>query len=173
MTVEGEELLAIGRIAKPFGVHGEVVVRVLADDPERFRTVHTVHLGSSPEDTRPVDVRVVNIGRRGVRLRVGGVETRSDAEGLVGQFLFVDRAHRRGLQEGTFFVHTIIGMTVVDEQGVQRGRVKSVLKLPAQDVYVIEHEGREFLLPAVREFIRSVDTRQRILTVRLIEGIVE
>jgi len=173
LTLEGDELLAIGRIAKPFGVHGEVVVRVLADDPARFRSVHRVHLGISGKDARPVEVRVVNIQPRGVRVRILGVTTRGDAERLVGQVLFVDRRGRRRLPPGTFFVHSIIGMKVRDEEGVERGRVKRVLKLPAQDVYVIEYEGREFLLPAVREFVRSVDTKQKILTVRLIEGILE
>jgi len=170
---KGDELLAIGRIAKPFGVAGEVVVRVLADDPERFRTVRSVHLGTSADSARPADIQVLNIEPRGVRVRIQGVQTRTDAEGLVGWYLFVDRSHRKRLPAGTFFVHSIIGMRVLDEHGAERGHVKDVLKLPAQDVYVIEHGGKEFLLPAVREFVRSVDARRRILTVRIIEGIEE
>ena len=66
-----------------------------------------------------------------------------------------------------------MGLAVVDEQGVEQGTVREVLKMPAHDVYVVGGKGNEILLPAVKEFILKIDLRTRTIKVRLIEGMVE
>jgi 16S rRNA processing protein RimM len=76
-------------------------------------------------------------------------------------------------KKGTHFVHDIVGLNVVDEKGIGVGVVKDVLRLPAQDVYVIEKDGREWMLPAVKEFVASIDVVARTMRVRVIEGLME
>jgi 16S rRNA processing protein RimM len=67
----------------------------------------------------------------------------------------------------------VMGLTVLDQEGAVVGHVRDVLKLPAHDVYVIERHGGKILIPAVREFILSIDPEAGILRVHLIEGMVE
>lgn len=168
--VADDDLLAIGRITKAFGVQGEVVLEPLADDVARFRRLRVAYLGRSPDVTRKVTVHVTSVEPRGVRLRIEGTETRTQAEELKGSYLFVDRLHRRAVRRGTYFVSDIVGLSVKGEDGVYYGIVKDVLKMPAQDVYVVDRDGKEILIPAVREFIRAVDLKGGVITVRLIEG---
>jgi 16S rRNA processing protein RimM len=61
----------------------------------------------------------------------------------------------------------------VDEKGNTVGTVKDVLRLPAQDVYVIDKNGREWMLPAVKEFVTSIDVATKTMWVRVIEGLME
>jgi 16S rRNA processing protein RimM len=166
-------LLAVGQVAKAFGIHGDLVVRSLADSPERFRRLQAVHVGRSAQATRPAAVESVTIEARGIRIHLKGVNDRTAAEALRGCFLFVDGKHRARPGRGRYFVHEIVGLRVVDERGTQRGVVKEVLKLPAQDVYVIADGAAEYMLPAVREFVREVDLAAGLLRVRLIDGIRE
>lgn len=174
MSEAGDEtLLAVGQVEKAFGIRGEVVIRLLTDSPERFRRLHAVRIGRDAEAARPATVDAVAVEGRGVRLHLKGVDDRTAAEALRGQYLFVDRRHRARLKPGRHFVHEIVGLTVEDERGVRHGVVKEVLKLPAQDVYVIAEAGREYMLPAVREFIREIDLEAGLLRVRLIDGIRE
>ena len=77
------------------------------------------------------------------------------------------------LPRGRYFVHQIVGLTVLDQHSAVVGRVRDVLKLPAHDVYVVEREGRELMIPAVREFVRGIDPESGIVRVHLIEGMVE
>lgn len=168
-----DALLAVGEVDKPFGIRGEVVVKPLTDSTERFRGLRAVRIGWNAEASRPATVDAVAIERRGVRVHLSGVDDRTAAESLRGQFLFVDRRHRAKLLEGRHYIHDIVGLAVEDEHGVRCGVVRDVLKLPAQDVYVITGGGREFMLPAVREFIREVDLEAGVLRVRLIEGMRE
>ncbi len=173
MKNRDQQLLAVGRIVKAFGVRGEVVVECLADSPDRFRTVHAVLLGPDAATARPTRVLRAAIEPRGVRISLRDVADRTSAERLVGHFLFVDARHRAKLPPSRFFVHQVVGLTVLDQNSAVVGHVRDVLKLPAHDVYVVERHGHEVLIPAVREFIRSIEPESGVIRVQLIEGMAE
>ncbi|MBM2841023.1 MAG: rimM [Bacteroidetes bacterium] len=76
-------------------------------------------------------------------------------------------------KKGTYFVHDVVGMTVVDEHDNNIGTIKDVLRFPAQDVYLVEHNGNEWMIPAVKEFVDSIDVASKTMRVRLIDGLVD
>jgi 16S rRNA processing protein RimM len=167
------DLLAVGKIVKASGIRGDVIVQPMTDSPARFRQLRNVLMGEDPKSVIAVEIEAGAIESRGVRVRIAGVADRTAAEQTIGNYLFVDEEHRVRIPRGRFFVHEIIGMTVIDQDGKNRGVVKDVLKLPAHDVYVVECNSREFMLPAVKEFIRDIDVKQRVLTANIIEGLIE
>jgi 16S rRNA processing protein RimM len=172
------ELIAVGKIVKAFGIKGDVIVQPMTDDPERFRLLRNVRISRGPGETNreshgAVRIERVAIGQRGVRLKLEGVDDRSRAEDLVGRNVLVDEEQRVRLPKGRYFIHDIIGLAVVDEQGRHIGVVKDIMRLPANDVYVVDRHGRELLLPAVKEFIKQVDLDSRSVCVSLIEGMLE
>lgn len=169
----GADLLAVGKIVKVFGIRGELVVQSMTDNPERFRQLRSVLMGTEPGSVREVQIQEAAVSNRGVRVRIAGIADRTAAERVVGNLLFVDREHRVRIPRGRFFVHELIGLTVLDEDGHSRGVVKDVLKLPAHDVYVVQHESREYMIPAVKQFIREIDLKQGVLKVNMIEGLAE
>ena len=166
-------LYAIGRVVKAFGIRGEVVVEPLTSVPSRFSTLRSVLVGRTPEQTRPLGIGDVRVEARGIRIRFSEIGSRNDAETLVGLFLFVTEEQRVRLSPGSHYVEDLIGIDVVNESGEQVGVIKEVMKLPAQDVYVVEHEGKDIMIPAVREFILSIDVRKRRMVVRMIDGLRE
>jgi 16S rRNA processing protein RimM len=173
VTDRSHGLLAVGQIVKAFGIRGEVIARSYADSPARFLSLSSVHVGPDEKRTREVRIERVNPEHRGIRLKLAGIDDRTAAEGMRGTFLFVDETQQVRLPEGRFFVHEVVGMTVLDENDRRIGRVREVLKLPAHDVYVIEEHGRESMIPAVKEFLVGIDPVAGVIRVRLIEGMVE
>lgn len=168
-----EELLAVGTIVKAFGIQGEVVVQSLADSPARFQKLDAVWAGKDAATAALIKIRCTSVEARGVRLRIEGVADRSAAERMIGTLLFVDRSRRVPLPRGSFYVHQVVGLRVEDEAGTALGTVREVLKYPAHDVYVIRGERGEILVPAVKEFVKTIDPARGLMRVRLIEGMVE
>lgn len=166
-------LLAIGKIVKAFGIGGEVVVFPMTDDTLRFKKLKNVFVGQTELKATDRAITAVAVEQRGVRLRLEGIEDRTAAEQLVGLLLFVDEKDAVRLQKGTFFIHQVVGLNVVDETGQPIGSVKDVLKYPAHDVYVVESNGRELMLPAVKEFIKKIDIEANVMRVKLIEGMLD
>ncbi len=173
MTKTTRELLAVGKLAKAFGVRGELIVTPMTDAPERFRRLRQLFVGSDEETAAETAVAWARVEHRGIRLKLQGVDDRTAAERLVGSLLFVDAHHRIRLPKGRYFIHDIVGLTVVDETRGVVGTVQDVLKYPAHDVYVVAFHDREYMIPAVKEFIRDIDLSSRRLTVRLIEGMTD
>jgi 16S rRNA processing protein RimM len=168
-----QSFLAIGKIVKAFGIRGEMVVRSYADSPSRFERLKSVFVGLNEGTAREMGVEGVRAEERGVRLKLAGVGDRTAAEKFVGTLVFVDGRNRVKPPRGRFFVHDVVGLRVLDETGCMIGTVKEILKLPAQDVYVIERHGRDILVPAVKEFIQEIDPAAGVIRVHLIEGMVE
>jgi 16S rRNA processing protein RimM len=166
-------LLAVGRIVKAHGTRGDVAVQSLSDVPGRFKNLQSAYLGVSAGSARHVTIDRAVAGPRGVRLHIAGVGDRTAASQLAGQYLFVDAGQHIRLPKGRHFVHEVIGLTVIDQEGVVRGTVKDVMKLPAHDVYLVGDGAHEFMIPAVKEFVIDLDVETRRLTVKLIDGMLE
>lgn len=169
----GRELFAVGKIVKSFGVHGEVVIQAMTPDTKRFKKLKHALRGVDSGSAVECTVERTQIEPRGVRLKLAGVDDRTAAEALVGQLIFVDEKERIRIPKGTWFVHDVLGSRVVDEQRGELGVIAEILKLPGHDVYAVRGNGKEILIPAVKEFIVRVDVATHTVTVRLIDGMAE
>ena len=158
--------LAIAKITKPHGIKGEVRVTVLLDSPELFCRVKSAYL----EDMK-VRISARNAGDAAI-VRIQNVLTRDDAELLRGKTLYVDREDADRLKETEYFVDDLVGCSVVSEDGSPVGTLKAVHSRPAQDLYEIESEdGKSFLIPAVKEFVKEVNVPEKRIVIQIIEGL--
>jgi len=170
VSIAPDQLYAVGSVVKAIGIAGEVVVQPMTDFPARFRTLHLLWLGADSSSVAETVVEKAVVSPRGIRLKLKGIDDRDAAERIRGKLLFVDEAHRAKLPKGRYFVHDVLGLAVREEGGSDLGTVADVLRYPASDVYVVRGDRGEILIPAVKEFVRSVDLGTRTMTVRLIEG---
>jgi 16S rRNA processing protein RimM len=73
--------------------------------------------------------------------------------------------------EGEYLREEIIGLTVVTTDGEEIGRIADIIAMPAHDVYVVAAGDREYLIPAVREFIAEILPDEGRLIVKKMEGL--
>jgi 16S rRNA processing protein RimM len=158
-------------VTKAFGIKGEVVVQPMTESAARFKKLKRVLLGKQESEATERVIESVQVEARGVRLRFETCTDRTSAEALVGSLLFVNEDQKIVPKKGSHFIHDVIGVHVLDEDGNSVGTVKDVLRMPAQDVYVIDRDGHEWMLPAVKEFVRAIDVTKRTMRVRVIEGL--
>ncbi|MBQ3921544.1 MAG: 16S rRNA processing protein RimM [Firmicutes bacterium] len=159
--------IRIGQITSAVGIKGEVRVFPYTDIPERFKKLGEVEL-----DGTSVKIESSRVAKNMVVLKLAGTDDRNAAERLRGKDLFVQREKLSGIPEDTFFIQDLEGLCVVDEEGRPVGTLSAVYQRSVQDLYEITREdGKTFLLPAVKEFVRKIDLEAGTITVRLIEGI--
>jgi 16S rRNA processing protein RimM len=177
LSVGVEGLIAIGRIVKAFGVRGDVIVQPMTDDPDRFTGGSRVFLGKAAHavagtgaDLTETTIEFAQQDGRGVRLHLAAVPDRTAAEKSVRMYVLIPKMERRELEDGRYYVNDLIGLAVISTDGEHLGVLANVLRMPGHDVYVVRDNGSEFMIPAVKEFIRAVDLDARTVTVSLIEG---
>jgi 16S rRNA processing protein RimM len=173
MSLVETDLVTIGKIERPFGVKGAVKVRSLSDVPGRFDQLSAVSVMSA--GGQMVDRTVTHMRRAGPTyiMQFDGITTPEEAGTLRGALIQVPRCEPSSRQGDALYECDLIGMAVVDEAGHDLGLIETIWDLPGHQVFVVKQEGREVLIPAVKDFVTAVDLAQKRMTVRTIEGLVE
>ncbi|MBE5806904.1 MAG: 16S rRNA processing protein RimM [Clostridiales bacterium] len=149
--------LAIGEITKPQGVRGEVKIRPITCDVDRFEGLEHVFLKRG-DTFEPLNIRVNRIAADAVFANVEGVEDRSAAERLRGEMLYVDRANAVELDEDSNFLVDLIGLKGLTDDGRDLGVLRDVMQPGGNDVYVFRsRQYGEVLVPALVSVVESVD----------------
>jgi len=162
-----QRLFAVGRVLAPWGIRGDVVIAVLSDNPDRFRTGAGVLLAG-----RPCTVQRHRVVAGKTVVKLSGVADRNQAEALRGSLLEVAETDLMSLPPDTYFHHQIIGLEAVTTDGRGLGPVSEVLKTGANDVYVI-HGDREYLIPAIGDAVKQVDLEGGRIVIEALPGLLE
>jgi 16S rRNA processing protein RimM len=168
-----QELCLIGTIVAAHGIRGAVRVQSHSDVPGRYGRLEDVLVGASQEDAATMTVAEVSEDGSRVLVHFSESSDRDSAEALVGHHLYVTDEEMEAPPEGRYFVHDLIGCRVETPEGDARGTVRDVMLLPANDVYVVEYRGFEVLVPAVPDFIKSVNTAEKRIVVTPVDGLFE
>ncbi len=156
--------ITIGQVVGPFGIQGGIKVKVLTDFLERFEKGREVLI-----DGEPYVITVVQWHKGQARLKLDGISNRDLAEGLKWADVEVPSDDVPDLDEDEFLTEDLIGMAVVSTDGRNLGQVTEVLASPAHDIIVV---GKT-MIPAVKEFVTDIDLQSGVMTVQLIEGMLE
>ncbi len=157
-----QQYLEAGTIVTTHGVHGEVKILPWADGPEFLTLFDRVYLQG-----REYPVENARVQKTCVLMKLRGIDTVEAAQALRDQVVRVDRNDVE-LEEGTYFISDLIGLKVLCEDE-ELGKVKEILTLPGNDVYVVKGE-HEYMIPGVKEFIKEIDPEAGIIRVKIIEG---
>jgi 16S rRNA processing protein RimM len=156
--------LVVGQVTAPFGVEGAVRVRPETEDPERFSRLRQVRLELPSGEERIVTIRSARVTPRGVVLQLEESPNREAAESLRGAWVKIKQSMAIPLAEGSYWVHDIVGLKVVTEEGEDLGEVTEVIRTGANDVYVTPRA----MVPAIRDVVRSIDLKAGRIVVSML-----
>ena len=165
--------LKVGVITSVHGIKGEVKVFPTTDDSKRFKKLKQVYLNTGKE-LLPLEIEGVKFFKQMVILKFKGYDNPDDVSKFRQKELWIDRKDAVKLMKDEYFIADLIGISVCTEEGMLIGTLKDVIETGANDVYAVETpEGKEILIPAIKQCILNVDTDQRKMTVYLMEGLLD
>jgi 16S rRNA processing protein RimM len=165
------EYLVVGYLRRPHGLHGEMVMEVHTDFPERIKPATEVYIGDSHQKQVIAGARFHN---EGLLIKFRDLETPEHAGRYRNQPVYVTAADRPVLPDGQYYHHELIGFNVVDEKKESIGTLVEIMQTGANDVYVVRRaDGREVLLPVIASVVIAVETGHRQIRVRPIPGLLD
>jgi len=170
----GEDFIVIGRISKPHGVKGEISIEYFnPEDPQLFSHYHMIFLQGDEGSLSPYRVLSVRPHKRFILAQLEGIRTGAEAEQLRGKKVLVDPRELPPLEADEYYWKDILGMRVVSETGKDVGTVREIVPTGSNDVYVIQKGAQEFLIPATKDVIMSIDVKARTMIIRPLEGLLQ
>ena len=170
-TAGEPDFLAVGKVRRPHGVRGDVLVEIYTDFPERLQPRKMIYAGER-------HLRLTISRRRahndGLLLAFEGFATPEEVGQFRNQTLYVAQADVPELPEDEYYQYELLGLRVEDETGKPLGTLTEVIQTGANDVYVVTGEnGSELLLPAIRGVILDVNMAAKTMRVHLLPGLIE
>lgn len=156
--------VTVGRIGRPHGIRGEVVVGVRTDEPE-IRFAVGARLDTDPADVGPLTVAAVRRQSGELIVRFRGIRDRTAAGELRGTWLSVDSGTLAPTGDpDEFRDHELVGLCVRTVDGADVGVVEDVLH-HGQDTLIVRAASREILVPFVKAIVISVDVEAGVLVI--------
>lgn len=149
-----------GEIVTTHGVRGEVKVLSWLDSPEMLCEFDRCRI-----DGREYAMDAVRVQKTCNLVKLRGVDTMEDAQKLRGKTM---ELYREDISDELIFAAELVDVDVLAD-GACIGKIKEVLDYPGNSVYVVQGE-REYLIPAVKEFILSTDLERNQMQVKLLKG---
>jgi 16S rRNA processing protein RimM len=164
------DYLIIAEIVGVFGLKGEVKANILTEFPERFKALKTVYVG--PEH-RPCAIESARFSRNQVILKLGGCDDPAAAGELRKALLFVPVEEAMPLPEDQFYHYQLVGLDVWTTGGEFVGKIVEVLAYTANDILVVQREGGEVLIPAIKDVVKVVDLENGRMEIEALPGLLE
>ncbi len=165
-----KQYLEIGKIVAVQGLKGEVRVEAWCDSPEFLCEFDTLYFAKGKT---AIEIERARRQKNIVIMKMKGIDTVEQATELRGKVLYMNRDDV-SLDEGCYFVQDLIGLDVVDvDTNESYGTLAEVMPTPANDVYIIKKDDKEWLIPAIPDVIEKTDIANGKLIIRKMEGLFE
>lgn len=159
------EYFLVAKIVSAEGDKGFLKIDSFSDSPERFAKLKNVYIDFWGEK-KLFSLKYVKRIKENILIKFKDFDDKESVEVLIGREVFIDSQDVLKLPQGHYFIHDIIGSSVI-RNDVVFGKVTDVYSLTSNDVYVIRKtNGKEILIPAVHEFIESIDTINKVLILK-------
>jgi 16S rRNA processing protein RimM len=165
--------IAVGVIRKPHGIHGEASVELWTDSAERFDSLAEVTL-VSPDSSQLRSAAIESVRAHGGRalVRLAGIDSPEAVAELRNWTIEIDERDARSLEDGEYFIHDLIGLTLVDASGIERGVVVEALEGGGGILLDVKRkDGSRFDVPFASSICTKIDLSARSMLVELPKGL--
>ncbi|MFN2394654.1 MAG: ribosome maturation factor RimM [Bacteroidales bacterium] len=172
--MQKEKCFYLGKIIKPLGYKGEVVIYIDTDDPEEYKNIDSVFI-----DIRgrlvPFFVERTELRNKNNQLTIKfhDIDNEEDALSISGSEIFLPLDLLPHLEGNAFYFHEIEGFDVTDREKGNIGKISKVLDHRGNPLFEIRFMDKEILIPVKDDFIEKVDKKNRMIYIKAPEGLID
>jgi 16S rRNA processing protein RimM len=166
----GEPLfLVVGRLLKPHGLHGEIMMELDTDFPERLKPGGVILVG---ESHMPTTIRSRRVHKNGLLLGFDKIHSPEEAGRLRNEIVYVNAEDLPPLAIGEYYHHQVLGLRVITDTGQELGTLAGILGTGANDVYIVRSaSGKESLIPNIESVVKEIDLEKGEMLIHLLDGL--
>ncbi len=153
--------MLIGQIVGVHGIKGNCKFRSYAESLSVFQSDGVVLVATSDGRQKHYEINWVKPHAKTALISLKGVDTRDQAEALIGCELFIEKSRLPDPEEGSYYWFDLIGLEVFDIDQKYLGRLESIIETGSTDVYVVKEGDMEILIPALESVVQNIDLKKK------------
>lgn len=170
-------MIKVGRIVNTFGIRGQIKVIADTDFPEeRFARGAQLHILDNNQSIAQVVVEQAHLHKGTYLITLEGYHNINQVEIYKGMWLAIDPEDQHELEDDAYYHHQIIGLEIITTQGQALGKVKEILSLGSNDVWVVKRTQpgkKDALIPFIEDVVKNVNLEKGQATIELMEGLID
>lgn len=171
--MQKSDCFSLGKITKTHALKGEVIIFLDVDFPEDYSNLEAIFLDIKGQLVPYVIEQIQIKGKKSI-LKLEDINTIEQAEPIVNTDVYLPVSTLPKLKGNQFYYHDVIGFELVNEADKSAiGTLKAIYESSGQDLFGVENEGKEILIPIVDDFLKKVDHEAKQITVNLPDGLLD
>jgi len=173
--MEEPRLIPVGKISRVHGVRGAVKIYPYGESLAQQQAGDELYLLGSVQGGEETALTLVSLRPQG-KLWIGqfreipGID---EAQKIVGKQVYLPRNRLSPAAEGEYFYYQLIGLKVETTKGSFLGRLIAIIETGSNDVYVVDRQGKEVLIPALEDVVVEVDLTRGQMIIDPPEGLID
>lgn len=166
-----KEYFEVGQIVNTNGLKGFVKIKPFTDNIKEFETFDSIYV-QEKDNLVEYKIEAVRYVKQMVLIKLKGIDNIDMAEALRNLYVKVKRDSLPKLQKNSYYIADLLECDVYTVDGDVLGKMDDVFKTGSNDVYVVKStEGKQILLPAIKDVIQNIDINNKKIIVKLMEGL--
>jgi 16S rRNA processing protein RimM len=170
--MEHDGFYLLGSIYRTHGVKGNVIIRLDVDQPAAYKKLQAAFLDLEGS-LHPYKVTSASVLNDQLIVHFEGIEDMDTAEQLIRVPVYLPLNELPALKGKKLYLHEAAGMRVIDALEGELGVIEKIYELPEQPMASVPMNGKELLFPLIAAFIERIDRENKVLYVKLPEGLVD
>lgn len=167
-----KEYLEIGQIVNTNGLKGMLKIKPFTDDITMFENLEIIYIQKGQELIAK-NIEEVKYVKNMVLLKLEGIDNIEEAEKYRNMYIKIDKEDIGDIPEDSYLVVDMLKCNVYTEENEMLGKMVDILSTGSNDVYVVKTaEGKEVLLPAIKDVIKEIDIKNKKIIVSLMDGLI-
>lgn len=168
------QMIPVGKITRTHGVRGAVKVHPYGETLATMVRGETLFLGADAQG-KAGELTIESLAPQGnlFIVRFSQVTAMEAAQNIAGREVLLPEESLPPASEGEYYHYQLIGLVVETRDGKRVGVLRGIIETPANDVYAVDCEGREILIPAVDEVVWEVDLEGGRMVIDPPEGLID
>jgi 16S rRNA processing protein RimM len=163
----------LGKITKKYSVKGEVLLKIDTDQPSYYKKIKSLFIYKENKLTLH-KIEVARFHKDSLlRLKFEGINSEKEANSIINCDIYLPINNLPILTGNKFYYHDVINYLIIDEDFGEIGKIISIKENISQDLFVIDHNKNEVLIPIHDEFIVEVDKKKNQIIVKTPEGLID
>lgn len=166
------DYIIVGKVINSHGIQGAVKVYPLTNDIKRFSLLERAYLSKKKIE---VNIEFVKYHKDLVIIKFKEFNNINEILSFKNNYIYINTEDKIVLPKDSFFIHDLINCKVYDVSGSFIGILEDVIQEASNDVYIIKdhNTNNNYLIPAIKHFIKKVDIQDKKIIIDPIEGMIE